>query len=395
MKKKILLLTPYYPCPAHDGGKVRIFNLIKALSKDNDIVLLSYVESPAVPERYNVYLEQYCTRIYTVVRDESKRLLDANIPRSPTFYYTPEMVHMLEKAVEESKPNIVQIEFLIMTQYVNHIKNLPVIYTEHDMSSIDFEQSFHDRDMPEKLRFAAWVELVKYQKQILGKFSGIVLLTERDKHQLEQFSPGLRTAVVPTGVDIHYYSPSAEKRVKNSNIVFVGHFKHYPNVDAVQYFMKDIWRLILEKVADAKFYIVGSGAGEAIRKFSATNVVIAEDVEDVRVYLHDAAVFVAPVRLGGGIKGKVLEAMACGVPVVAIPDVCAGFENHPGDDILKASGERDFADQVIRILRNPAEGARLAENARRLVEGKYDWDNIARELSLFYGSFLNGKARKI
>jgi glycosyltransferase involved in cell wall biosynthesis len=205
----------------------------------------------------------------------------------------------------------------------------------------------------------------------------------------------LRGTVIPTGVDIHYYTPSDGKPENGSNIVFVGHFKHYPNVDAVQYFMKDIWSLVLESVPEARFFIVGSGAGEAIKKYSASNVVVAEDVEDVRVYLHKASVFVAPVRLGGGIKGKVLEAMACGVPVVGTPDVCAGFINDPGNDILKASDERDFADKVIHILQNPSEGARLAENARKLVENSYNWDNIARQLSSFYESFIDRKARKI
>jgi len=391
MKKRILLLTPYFPYPAYDGGKVRIFNLIKNLSKKNELILVSYVETLEVQVLYTPFLEKFCKKVYTVIRDENKRLISEKIPRSPTFYYTSEMIDVIEKAIAETKPDIVQIEFLNMTQYVNHIENVPVIYTEHDMSSIDFEQSFHDRDIPEKLRFIEWTRLVKYQKEILRKFNGVVVLTDKDKAMLDVFVPGLNIRIVPTGVDIHQYTPVVNSGEARRNIIFIGHFKHYPNVDAVKYFMEHIWQLVLKEVPDAKFYIVGSGVNESIRSYSSDNVIVAFDVEDVKKYLCNASVFVAPVRLGGGIKGKVLEAMACGVPVVATAGVCAGFVNNPGYDIVKAEGEHIFAKKIVDLLKDTEQAGRIALQARKLVEDKYNWEDLAEELDKFYDSILKGK----
>ena len=387
MRKKILVVSSYFPYPAHDGGKVRIFNLIKFLSKDNDISLLSYVETAEAGDMYRPFLEQYCKRVITVIRDERNRLISDAVPRSPTFNYTPEMIEALERTLGEVRPDIIQIEFLIMSQYVNHIKGIPVIYTEHDMSSIDFEQSFHDRDMPEKERFVEWTRLVKYQKEVLRKFNGVIVLTERDRNILEKFTPGLNPAVIPTGVDIDYYKPP-ETAKSSKNIAFIGHYRHYPNYDGVEYFMKDIWPSVKGKVPDAKFYILGSGADAKIRRYQSVDVIVDGPIEDLRTYLKDVSVFVAPVRLGGGIKGKILEAMASGVPVVATAEACAGISCSPGNDILKADDPADFAAKTINLLNDEPERRRIAVNARKLVEEQYDWNKICIKLDLFYDSVI-------
>lgn len=390
MKKRILLISPYFPYPSSDGGKVRIFNLIKSLSLNNEISLLSYVETAAIAEQYVSVMEKYCKKVFTVVRDENKRLSAKDIPRSPAFCYTQAMIDVLGIALKEVNPDIVQIDFLIMTQYLNHIKNVPVVYTEHDMSSVDFEQSFHDRDLPEKLRYVEWVRLVEYQKRMLKRFNGVIVLTERDQKVLEQFQPGIRSEVITTGVDINYFTPLVTEESMPKNVIFVGHYKHYPNYDAVKYFMANIWPSVKKEIPKAKFFIVGSGAGMNVQRYADIDVIVTGTVDDIRKYLADAAVFVAPVRLGGGIKGKVLEAMASGVPVVATDEVCAGLKCKPGVDILAAKNSMEFIDKTILLLNSIEERKKIAINARKNVERNYDWNMISEKLDLFYDSVISG-----
>ncbi|MDD5102057.1 MAG: hypothetical protein PHH62_03620, partial [Endomicrobiaceae bacterium] len=157
--KKILIISPYFPYPPRDGGKVRLYNLIKYLAKTNDVYLLAYIEPEASMDSVNL-AKQVCKDVFPVTRDENKRIIRDDIPRSASFFYTQAMIDELSRVMNLVKPDVVQLDFLIMTQYVNHIHNVPIFYTEHDMSVLDFKQTFHDRDLFETLRFIEWNKLV-------------------------------------------------------------------------------------------------------------------------------------------------------------------------------------------------------------------------------------------
>jgi len=391
-RNRILLVSPYFPYPAHDGGKVRIFNLIKHLSVDNDIYLLSYIENEGV--KCNIgEMQRYCKDVFVVVRNENNRIVEEKLPRSVSFFYTKVMIDELARVVDLVKPDLVQIDFLIMTQYVNHIKDsIPVIYTEHDMSNINFEQSFHDRDLCEKERFIEWTRLISYEKAILNKFNSVIVLTKRDMELLKEFCPGCKIVLVPTGVDVEYYkntNPNPNKT--NNNLIYIGHYKHYPNYDAVEYFVKDIYPIICNSVEDVKFNIVGSGVTENLRRLEKENINIVGEVDDVRYYLNNARVFVAPIRLGGGIKGKILEAMACGIPVVATEEAKSGIDCKPGRDIIVVKDSIEFAIKTVELLRNRKYCDEIADNARKNVELIYDWRKIADNLNSYYSCIISGK----
>lgn len=381
---KILMLSPYFPYPPYDGGKVRVYNLIKHLSKKNDIYLLSFIETEDSLKHIAV-LKQYCKEVHTVLRKENSRIAIEGIPRCVSFYYTPEMIIKLERLIEEIKPDIVQVDFLVMTAYVKHIKKIPVIYVEHDMSILDFNQSFHDRDLCEKERFKEWAGLVKYEKEALKKFDAVIALSERDMQILAGIVNADKLYLAPTGVDIDYYRPSKINYNKNSNnILFVGHYRHYPNYDAINYFIKSILPLIVKKLPDVKFYAVGSGNYEGLFSDAGDNTVITGEVEDIRKYMELASVFVAPVRLGGGIKGKILEAMASGVPVVATKEVSEGIKCKNGTDIIIANNTKDFALKVVKLLKNPELRKKISTKARQTAEYSYDWVKISEKLNNFY-----------
>ena len=386
MRKKILIISPYFPYPPFDGGKNRIFNLIKQLSSGNDICLLSFVE-PGYPRSNVDEMKKICKSVYAVERDESAGIQGDDIPRSVSFYYTPAMIAMLEKALKEFDPDVVQIEFLVMTRYAVHIKNHPMVYTEHDISNIDFDQSFHDRDLPGHLRYIEWHRLVKYEKKILGMFDSVIVLTERDRQTLKDFSPATVPVLAPTGVDTGYYSPAVDAK-RGKNMVFVGHYRHYPNYDAFKYFIEELLPEILKKSPDAKFYAVGSAVTPDMAEYASENVIITGEVKDIRPFLEEASVFIAPVRLGGGIKGKILEAMASGVPVVATVEAAAGIACTDGVDILVSKDKREFVDNTVELLGGGERSRKLATNARALVERYYDWKSIAGKLDMFYDKFV-------
>lgn len=385
--KKILIISPYFPFPPRDGGKVRLYNLIKYLSLSNDVYLLAYIEPGASIDCVDM-AKKYCKQVFSVLRNEEKKIVREDIPRCVSFFYTQAMIDELKKVLDVVKPDIVQLDFLIMTQYVYHIKNVPVVYTEHDMSILDFNQSFHDRDLPDNERFIHWKQLVNYEKEILNKFNSVIVLTKRDKKLIEEFNKNIKANIIPTGVDINFFKP--QNNNQEQSLVFVGHYKHYPNADAIIYFVNEIYNDILKILPDLKLYIVGSGVTKNILNLAKNNnnIIITGEVENVGLYLQKPNIFVAPVRLGGGIKGKVLEAMSCGIPVVATKEAVDGIDYDVNNCSLVCNNKNDFIDNIVKLTENRSLYEKLACNSRKLVETYYDWYKIADSLNNFYLEIL-------
>jgi len=381
--KKILIISPYFPYPPRDGGKVRLYNLIKHLSKENEIYLLAYIEPEASMESVSL-AKKFCKDVFPVVRHEDKRIERNDIPRCVSFFYTQAMIDELQKVLASVKPDLVQLDFLIMSEYVNHIKDIPVFYTEHDLGTLDFNQSYHDRDMPDNLRYAEWRRLVDYEKRIIKKFKSVIVLTQRDKNLMKDFNPDVKTVVIPTGVDIDFFNPSYGQNAEKQNLIFIGHYKHYPNADAIVYFVKFIFGRILNHIPDIKLYIVGSGLTEDVKNLACGNIIVTGEVDDVREYLKMPNIFIAPVRLGGGIKGKVLEAMASGTPVIGTQEAADGINCTPFFDMLVAENEENFAELAVQLYNNKILYNEISKNARINVEKNYDWKSIASKLNEFY-----------
>ncbi len=388
--KKILIISPYFPFPPRDGGKVRLYNLIKHLSLSNYVYLLAYIEPGTRVDCVDM-AKKYCKEVFPVLRQEEKRIVREDIPRCVSFFYTQAMIDELQMVLDKIKPDIIQLDFLIMTQYVYHIKNIPTIYTEHDMSILDFNQSFHDRDLPDDERFTHWTQLVDYERNILNKFTSVIVLTKRDKKLIEEFNKNIKANIIPTGVDINFFKPK-DGDTNEQSLVFVGHYRHYPNADAIIYFVNEIYNDILKILPGLKLYIVGSGVTKDVLNLAKynKNVVITGEVEDVGLYLKKPNIFVAPVRLGGGIKGKVLEAMACGIPVVATKEAVDGIDYDVKDCALVCKNKQEFVKNIVDLIQNKSLYGKLSYSSRKLVETYYDWHKIADSLNNFYSKVLAG-----
>ena len=387
--KKILIISPYFPFPARDGGKVRLYNLIKHLSKENEVYLLAYIEPTSDKSCVNL-AKEFCTDVFPVLREEDKRIIRDDLPRSVSFFYTQAMIDELKRVLNIVKPDIVQLDFLIMTEYVKHIKDVPVFYTEHDMGLLDFNQSFHDRDLNDNERFFEWKKLVQYEKRILDFFTSVIVLTERDKGLVESLNNNIKVTIIPTGVDTDFYK-SNDCVGSEKNLVFVGHYKHFPNADAIVYFVKKIYPKVIQKISNIKLYIVGSGVTKVVEDLKSDNIIITGEVEDIRQYLKKPNIFIAPVRLGGGIKGKVLEAMAMGVPVVATKEAVSGIDYSIGDFALISDDPNVFADNIVKLYNDENLYRILSNNSRNIVEKSYNWKKIADKLNNFYSEKINKK----
>ena len=227
-------------------------------------------------------------------------------------------------------------------------------------------------------------DLVRYEKKILDYFHSVIVLTQRDKKLIENLNKSVKATIIPTGVDTDFYVPNVYNDTEEKSLVFVGHYKHYPNTDAIVYFVNKIFPKIVEKKSNIKLYVVGSGLTKAVESLKSDNIIVTGEVEDIRKFLKRPNIFVAPVRLGGGIKGKVLEAMAMGVPVVASKEAVRGIDCFAEKYALVSDDTEVFANNVVKLLQNNDLYASLSGYGRKIVEENYNWKTIAEKLNRFY-----------
>ncbi len=401
-RKRVLVVSPFLPYPPNQGGIARIYNLLKFLSANYDLYLLSFVQEEK-QVLYFLELKKFCKEIYPVLHltdsSFSNPELSRLCPLEVKHFYSSEIGTLLNEIIKTECIDLVQIEYIFMANYVNSISGVPVIFTEHDTSHFSFERSIHYREFNEKERFTNWQKLVNFEIGICHKFSRIIVLTKEDKEQLTLALPyAANISVVPTGVDTGFFRPASPKSVKapkpgsdnncspmSYNLIYVGHYLHYPNQDAMLYFYEKIFPSVAQRIPEVKLYLVGSSPTAEILKLAKDpRVTVTGEVPDLRPYHQKGDVFIAPLRVGGGIKGKILEAMAMGVPVVANKLGASGIEATPGKEIIIAEEPEEFAEKTVELLKEKKLRKKIAGNARKFVEQKYDWQIIVPELSQIY-----------
>jgi O-antigen biosynthesis protein len=387
---KILFVCPYIPFPPSHGGAVRMYNMIKQLAKEHEVFLLSFVENEQELEG-NEHLQGICREVRLVLRRESWRrdsVLWLKPQSSLNEFYSQEFEVALNDMVEEHDIDIVQYEYTQMAQYIRNFPRAKNVLTEHDVTFVTRYRYL--RMVPwskEKVKaFIRWAAMYVYELNICRKFDLICTVSTNEKNLLLGYDSKLKvTDAAPTGADTTFYSPKDRVNIESNSLLFVGFFKHIPNVEGIILFLNEIYPIIKQKVPGIKLYIVGSNPPEEVRKFAEDpSIQITGFVPDLREYYAKCSAFVVPIQRGAGTRVKIFEAMAAGIPIVSTSLGAEGIAVTNEKDILLADSPETFAHTVIELLRNDHLQQVLATNARELVINKYDWASICDNLEQEY-----------
>jgi glycosyltransferase involved in cell wall biosynthesis len=259
----------------------------------------------------------------------------------------------------------------------------PVVLDELESEGLLWRQYLRQGNVAMKgFALVNLLKLARFQRRIAARIAALICVSDREREFARSFIPehvGLWT--VPNGVDADSYNSLLMVRRDTNAIILCGFWGVYRNEQAALWFGQRVFPKIREKIPDAELWVVGAGPTRAVRALGKSSAIhVTGTVDDVRPYYQKAAVSVAPYRFGEGTKLKVLEAMASGVPLVATRVGCQGVDVVDGEQVLIVDGEEEFAQHVVRILRDPSRRARLADAARRLVERKYTWKKIVGDL---------------
>jgi polysaccharide biosynthesis protein PslH len=398
-RPRVLVVCPYPVYPPDHGGGVRIFNLARRVAGHCDLHLYVFIRADDDPVQ-RAALEPFSKKVYFHRWAPAFRPGFLGIrPRSEQIFASGEAERRIDEIVAREKIDVLQLEYAEMGQYgLRRRPGLRAILTEHD---IGFRSrwrrraaGFHRRYPADRrlgYTFGDWMRQARYELAVAGRADQVHVMSAADADYLAGYLAGGQRSirVIPNGVDVDHYRPLKDGEPDRRALLFVGNFGHLPNVDALEYFCGEVWDRVCARVREARLTVVGAGAtDEVARHGSREGITVAGAVSDVLPYYQSHGVLVAPIRAGSGTRLKILEAMACGLPVVSSSLGAEGIDCVPGRHILVADTPAAFAEAVGALTQDRALWFRLAAEGRRLVAEKYDWNLSAGALLAAYEELL-------
>jgi len=404
MTAKILFLTPDLPYPPHQGAAIRSFNFIKNLASRHEIHLLSFIQGRNNLNRIDP-LSRYCISTVTVPvagRSATSRAFSVLFSAKPDMALrlpSPQFTNQLRIHLERERFDFVQVEAIEMAQYGLAVIEMslpspPLVIFDDINAEYVLQRRAFETDMKHPSLWVGafysliqWQKLRRYEADVCRRMDRVVVVSKGDGKALQRLVSGLKTSVVPNGVDISYYSPADREKESDATLVFTGKMDFRPNVDAVLWFAQEVWPLIQKDIPDARFKVAGRNPHprlEPLKGFSG--ITLTGYVEDIRPHIAEAGVYVIPLRVGGGTRLKVLEAMSMTKAIVSTSQGCEGIDITPGQELLIADEPLPFAEQVVSLMKDRERRRELGLAARSLVEARYDWQHITPLLEQVYES---------
>jgi glycosyltransferase involved in cell wall biosynthesis len=279
--------------------------------------------------------------------------------------------------------DIIQVEKIFMAPYVVDVKDSILIV---DPWGIDFEGVYrlyrYEKNLIKKIRlYLSSLKIKVSEKKLIKKFDYVITVSLRDKSYYAEFLKNNKILLLPNCVDCDYFNPAiVDSKLFKNSLVFTGIMNYEPNIDAVIYFYNQIYPLIKKKVPSIKIFIAGKNPSEKLNFLREnSDFVITGYVEDIRQYLSSAEVCIIPMRMGGGTRFKVLEAMSMGKAVVSTSVGCEGIEADNNSNIIISDNPVEFADRTVYLLNNYDVIKKIGKNAREIILKKYNWGNIIKD----------------
>lgn len=396
---RLLFLTPQWPYPPRQGTAIRNWGLISHLARRHTVSVLTFGRAEDRPKQ----LVSICERVEAVApptRSLIQRVSDLALGRADLArrLWSPAFQAALEAWLQRDRFDGVQIEGLELAPYLATIRahHLPVVYDAHNAEHVIQRRALTTDRGRSGRRLAALYSSIQLprlralERTTLRAVDGVCAVSAEDAEALRAVAPGSAPVIVPNGIDLQAYAPTAPIGTSPGRVVFTGKMDYRPNVDAVLWFVGEIWPHIRAGRPEASFWIVGQSPTTAVQALDGRDGVhVTGAVEDTRPYIAGAQVYVAPLRMGGGTRFKLLEAFALKRPVVSTRVGAEGFPVHTGREALLADTPLAFAEAVGSLLEDPALGERLAATGRALVAEHYDWAVIVPALESLWRALVD------
>lgn len=376
--------------PVHSGGDIRSFNILRQLARRDEVVFFSYYDG-APDAAYEAELQKQlpgAVCVCTGPRLESKwargwdylRKFPEAAPYAVSRFASAAVRERLGQCLAENA-EVVICDFLDAAINFPDSMRVPAVLFQHNVES-EIWRRHATNGSGGAMKFVygrEFAKMLRYEQEAVRRFDHVIAVSDHDKNLMSAWTRPQRITVVPTGVDTEQFSPGSSGAGSAGGekplVVFVGAMDWEPNVDAVKYFCAEIWPNVLARVPGAKFRIVGRNPDKRVEGLVSPSVEVTGRVPSVIEHLREAAVVVVPLRVGGGTRLKIYEAMAVGKAVVSTTVGAEGLDVHHGQDVILADSVESFTESVVTLLEDSAVRRRMGNAAAELAL-KYGWPAI-------------------
>jgi sugar transferase (PEP-CTERM/EpsH1 system associated) len=388
---KILWLSAGLLLPLDKGGKLRTWHLMRHLARHHHITFLSYIE-PGSSQADRDGMSEVCADLITLPRRDVAKgspafVLDAArhllrpLPYAVGKYRSAAYRQRVEAELATGTYDLVVADFLPPVANLPDRLPCPSVLFTHNVEAEIWRRHADTASNAIKGRMlrTQWQRMLRFERAAVRRFDLVLAVSDIDRRTLQQLYGPLRRSVhvVPTGVDTGYFSASATA-VRPRHLVFTGSMDWLPNEDGMQYFVRDVLPLVRAEEPGATLSIIGRSPTPAVRQLAQEHgVEVTGRVDDVRPHMAAGAVYVVPLRIGGGTRLKIFEAMSMGKAVVSTTVGAEGLPVVPGTHVVIADTPAAFARAIVRLFRDPEGRDRIGTAARQLVVDHYDWTAVS------------------
>lgn len=395
---RILIIHDRYPASLQNGADLRVIHYVRRLRSRHrfDLAFLDAPSSRAGSDDPDPAKGLF-DEVYGIERAPNAPVKGAgrlvrSFEPSAMFPPTPAMVELLERLTRSGRYDLVWSTGFHVLVNVPRPCPIPFVADVADDGAIEFLREIRNA---QGLRSRAVLAkrllmTILWQRRYWGPADATVFVAGEDARSFRRQSPGSDVRAIPNGVDIDFFRPAVadEPVASQLRLVFEGNMRYGPNVDAAVHFARDVFPAVLRTHPGAVFRIVGKDPTDAVRALAGPHIEVTGFVEDIRPSLVDATLFVSPLRTGAGIKNKILQAWAMGLPVLATSQSVGGLEIEPGRNIVLADGAGPFGAATSALLDDPARRALLGRAGRATVEAVYSWGHRADQFDALFGELV-------
>lgn len=404
MNLKILQISPQVPFPLDHGGRISIHGITRGnFQRGHNIDLVTYLKNTDIPSA-EIHLKSIATPHFLRVNTSNNIIsatknLTSTIPYNISKFITQDLEIFLKEFLTHRHFDIVHIDYLHMGWTLDLIKSIcdvPVLLRQHDLH-FRLMQRFYKNEKNPLIKYFAYLQYKKflsYEPNLCEKFDKCIMITKTDEKELLSLNPKIKTEVISIGVEEKLLDIPINSKIPFS-MFHLGPLDWLPNKDGLQWFLTNIFPLVLSRIPEAKIYIYSAGSDNLkIDKSIRKNVILKGYVNDIWQEVMDKELLIVPLRIGSGIRVKIIEMLAAGKLIITTDIGKEGIDAIDGKHLLVSNNPAEFADKIVSFFKNEVDKEKMCLNARELIREKYTWSKIAKEFERVYLELINNNKRK-